>query len=202
MAPPEHAPGPTPTRAVYGFSMFLLFKTLFVLYVIWVFVPDTILRDQLYLTYLPDKYFAIFIPMLILVGVAFFAFFIYPGINLTITPDINDVSTVRDSLSLSPCQYVSPDGSRSCSKPAKLNHNTWMLSKFCDFHENDQENPEEITISNFCDCPPNAKCLLRDNPKYVDILRRKKQIPKVSDLPISLVCETLYAPSKSSRRKL
>uniref|UniRef100_A0A1B0C9Q9 PIG-P domain-containing protein n=3 Tax=Lutzomyia longipalpis TaxID=7200 RepID=A0A1B0C9Q9_LUTLO len=165
---------------------------MFIMYVIWALVPDTILRDMFSLTYLPDKYFAIFIPMLILVAVSFFAFFIYPGINLTLTPDINDVSTVRDSFAIFPCQWVSPDGRDDCNKPTKIDKNSWRIHKFCEKHEQGDDSSEDSTISDFCDCPEDKECLLRDTPTHLEGLRQKKQIPKVCDLPISAVCRTLY----------
>uniref|UniRef100_A0A1L8D8Y5 PIG-P domain-containing protein n=2 Tax=Nyssomyia neivai TaxID=330878 RepID=A0A1L8D8Y5_9DIPT len=171
--------------------MFLLFKTLFIMYVIWAFVPDSILRDTLSLTYLPDKYFAIFIPMLILVAVSFFAFFIYPGINLTLTPGISDTSTVRDNFAIYPCQWVSPDGRESCNKPTKIQKNSWIIHKFCEKHEGCEES-DDSTIADFCDCPEDADCLPRNVPTHIAALRQKKQIPKVCDLPISSVCRTLY----------
>ncbi|XP_055706247.1 uncharacterized protein LOC129803581 [Phlebotomus papatasi] len=196
MAPPEHSPGPTATRAVYGFSMFLLFKTLFIMYVIWAFVPDTILRDMLSLTYLPDKYFAIFIPMLILVAVSLFAFFIYPGINLTITPHPCDISTVKDPFSVTPCLFKPPGGKGYCKKPVKTPKDSWEIQKFCENHENSEDVEEEITIHDFCDCPEDTRCFLRENPNYLQQLRRKKQIPKVCDLPLSSVCPELYGGGK------
>ncbi|XP_059608556.1 phosphatidylinositol N-acetylglucosaminyltransferase subunit P [Phlebotomus argentipes] len=185
MATPEHAPGPTPTRAVYGFSMFLLFKTLFFLYFIWALVPDSVLRGYFSLTYLPDKYFAIFIPMMILVAVSLFAFFIYPGIGLLLTPHINDEKTVRDSYSISPCQ-------KDCQRPAKVEKDSWKIHQFCEIHEDRKETPVEDTISDFCDCPANTRCVLRENPGHLECLRGKKQIAKARDLPISDVCRVLY----------
>ncbi|XP_011293458.2 phosphatidylinositol N-acetylglucosaminyltransferase subunit P [Musca domestica] len=89
---PEHSPAPTPHRAIYGYSFYLLVITLFVFYISWTFLPT----KQLGLTYLPDKYFAVLLPMLVLVGLAFFAFFIYPAINMSLTPDIDAFSSVAD----------------------------------------------------------------------------------------------------------
>lgn len=89
---PEHSPAPTPHRAIYGYSLYLLIITLFVFYILWALLPT----KQLGLTYLPDKYFAVLLPMLVLVGLAFFAFFIYPAINMSLTPNIDAMSSVVD----------------------------------------------------------------------------------------------------------
>ncbi|XP_059218553.1 phosphatidylinositol N-acetylglucosaminyltransferase subunit P [Stomoxys calcitrans] len=89
---PEHSPAPTPHRAVYGYSFYLLVITLFIFYVLWALLPT----KQFGLSYLPDKYFAVLLPMLVLVGLAFFAFFIYPAINMSLTPDIDAMSSVVD----------------------------------------------------------------------------------------------------------
>ncbi|XP_075144876.1 phosphatidylinositol glycan anchor biosynthesis class P [Haematobia irritans] len=89
---PEHSPAPTPHRAVYGYSFYLLVITLFIFYVLWALLPT----KELGLSYLPDKYFAVLLPMLVLVGLAFFAFFIYPAINMSLTPDIDEISSIVD----------------------------------------------------------------------------------------------------------
>ncbi len=88
---PEHTPAPTPHRAVYGFAVFLLFKTLLILYLFWAFVPDNFLENSLGLTYLPDKYFAMFLPMVVMMALIFFAFLIYPALNLSMTADVDDI---------------------------------------------------------------------------------------------------------------
>lgn len=89
---PEHTPAPTPHRAVYGYAFYLLVITLFVFYVLWALLPT----KEWGLTYLPDKYFAVLLPMLVLVGLSFFAFFIYPAINMSLTPNIDEMSSVID----------------------------------------------------------------------------------------------------------
>lgn len=89
---PEHTPAPTPHRAIYGYAFYLLVITLFVFYLLWALLPT----KEWGLTYLPDKYFAVLLPMLVLVGLSFFAFFIYPAINMSLTADIDDMASVAD----------------------------------------------------------------------------------------------------------
>ncbi|KRG00179.1 uncharacterized protein Dwil_GK27656 [Drosophila willistoni] len=87
---PEHSPAPTPHRAIYGFAFYLLFTVLFIVYVAWAFIP---LELGLH-SYLPDKYFAVFIPFLILVFAWFFAFLIYPAINLSLTVNVDSIASI------------------------------------------------------------------------------------------------------------
>lgn len=89
---PEHTPAPTAHRAVYGYAFYLLVFALFVFYLLWALLPT----KEWGLTYLPDKYFAILLPMLVLVGLAFFAFVIYPALNMSLTPRIDEMSSVAD----------------------------------------------------------------------------------------------------------
>ncbi|KAH8294692.1 hypothetical protein KR018_001523 [Drosophila ironensis] len=89
---PEHSPAPTPHRAVYGFAFYMLFTVLFIIYVAWALLP---LEFGLH-SYLPDKYFAVFVPFLVLVFAWFFAVLIYPAINLSMTVNVDAVASVVD----------------------------------------------------------------------------------------------------------
>ena len=89
---PEHTPAPTPHRAIYGFAFYIFFLTLYTLYVFWALLP----LKEWGLTYLPDKYFAIMLPMLVLMGFVFFLFFVYPGINMTLTANIDEIRSIVD----------------------------------------------------------------------------------------------------------
>ncbi|EDV42882.1 uncharacterized protein Dana_GF19935 [Drosophila ananassae] len=89
---PEHSPAPTPHRAVYGFAFYMLFTVLFFIYVAWAFIP---IEFGLH-SYLPDKYFAVFVPFLVIVFAWFFAFLIYPAINLSMTVNVDAISSVVD----------------------------------------------------------------------------------------------------------
>jgi hypothetical protein len=41
---PEHSPSPTPERAVYGFVLYLLSTVAFIVYCLWLAVPDFVLQ--------------------------------------------------------------------------------------------------------------------------------------------------------------
>lgn len=97
---PEHTPSPTPSRAVYGFAMYLSFKLFFILYVIWAYVPESWF-EFIGITYLPNRYWALSIPVFLLTVLTTFAFVIYPSLGLLMTPDINELRTVKDSKSKS-----------------------------------------------------------------------------------------------------
>lgn len=86
---PEHTPAPTPDRAVYGYAFYILMFSLFVFYVLWALFPT----KEWGLIYLPDRYFAILLPMLFLVGISFFVFFFYPAVNISLLPKIDDLRT-------------------------------------------------------------------------------------------------------------
>ncbi|XP_071451568.1 phosphatidylinositol N-acetylglucosaminyltransferase subunit P [Hetaerina americana] len=98
----EHSPAPTPSRAVYGFAFHLASRTAFALYLLWGFVlpmlPPSV-ASLPYISQLPQPYWAVAIPIHACVALATFAFLIYPGINLTMTPAPDDMRTIRDSHS-------------------------------------------------------------------------------------------------------
>lgn len=63
-------PNPHPGRGVYGFALYLFFWILLIIYFIWAFLPNCLLK-ALHLTYLPSKYWAVSLPLLfpIILGV-------------------------------------------------------------------------------------------------------------------------------------
>lgn len=126
----EHTPAPIPTRGVYGFAIFLLFKTLFIIYVIWAYLPLSFLEDVLGLTYLPNKYFAVFLPILVLVAMTLFAFLIYPSLGISMTLNIDDTRTIKDKYSIKRCEF------HDCDNEVKLIKN-WSYAKFCPVHLQD-----------------------------------------------------------------
>ncbi|KAL0267494.1 UNVERIFIED_CONTAM: hypothetical protein PYX00_009746 [Menopon gallinae] len=95
----EHTPSPTPSRGVMGFVLYLASTCSFALYLIWAFVPDSVLH-LLGITYYPQKYWAIALPVYVLMGIALFAFFIYPGLNLLMVPPLDSVKTITDSYAV------------------------------------------------------------------------------------------------------
>lgn len=198
----ETTPGPTPNRAVYGFAWFLFSNTLFVLYLFWAFVPEYIQQDVLGLTYLPDKYFAMVLPVWVLTALTFFAFFIYPPWNLAMQDNINDLHTIRDSKTIRRCQYVSALTGKRCEQkvnpiPANdsNNFNIWSFEKFCREHMDRGEESvesENDELDSFCDCIDKSHCLLTKNPIHLNVLRKRETVPSISDLDIVDVSEQLF----------
>lgn len=197
----EPTPSPTPNRAVYGFAWFSAFKTLFVLYVAWALVPEFILQDWLHLTYLPDKYFALFLPILVLCALTVFAFLIYPPWNLSMQDDVNDVHTLRDKHVIVRCQYIDPSTGRRCEHKvdaaqadASNNFNSWLFEKYCYVHKIDNQPTESEVgdIGDFCDCVDKTKCWLHKHPNHLKVLQKRATVPNVCDLDISDVCKELF----------
>ncbi|KAG4066170.1 hypothetical protein HA402_014470 [Bradysia odoriphaga] len=193
---PEHTPAPTPHRAVYGFAVFLLFKTLLILYLFWAFVPDDFLENTLGLTYLPDKYFAMFLPMVVMMGLMFFAFLIYPALNLSITADVDHVSTIRDNYSIRRCKFQFKNG-KLCDRRVDIDPTAgWEVSEFCALHKSDgqldSDVEEECKIENYCDCSDKRRCVIAKDPNHVRMLHYRKTVPSVRDLDISEVCRSMF----------
>lgn len=191
---PEHTPAPIPHRAVYGFAVFLLFKTLFFLWLIWAFVPDYILRDKFGFTYLPDKYFAIQLPVIILCGLFFFAFFIYPAWNLSMTVDCDNISAITDKYSIRRCKFLLKN-KKLCNQRIIYDPNIeWNTKQLCAQHQTRANNSDrnDVKISNFCDCPDKAKCFLYKNPNHIQTLLQQKTVPSVCDFDVSEVCKKIF----------
>lgn len=132
---PEHTPSPTPSRGIYGFVLFLLFNTLFILYCLYAFVPTYIFENYLGITYLPDKYFALFVPILILTAANLFAFLIYPSLTMIATPNIDEKITIQDEYSVRRCIHRDSIGVLCDRKIAPNSEDGWDLKKVCDYHE-------------------------------------------------------------------
>ncbi|CAO1438124.1 unnamed protein product [Diamesa serratosioi] len=181
---PEHTPAPTPSRAIYGFVIYLLFQTLFVLFVLWAFIP-TVVYEYFGITELPNKYFALYIPILLLTAVTLFAFCIYPSFSLIMTPNINDINTITDKNAIKRCRFRDVNNILCDNKITRRIQ--WIQPKFCDNHQKRQN-----YIQDYCDCTNKAKCLLENDKTYLDELRKLEHIPNAADLDISEVSEMLY----------
>lgn len=94
---PEHTPAPTPIRGVYGFVMYLSFKLFFIIYLVWAIVPEKYFK-QISITFLPDRHWAITVPIYLLTVLTIFAFVIYPSLGLCMTPNVDDLTTIKDSF--------------------------------------------------------------------------------------------------------
>lgn len=195
----EPTPAPTPNRAVYGFAWFLCFKTLFVLYLCWTFIPEHILHNVLGLTYLPDKYFALFLPILVLCALTIFAFLVYPSWNLSMQDDVNDLHTLRDKYMIVRCQHVNQTTGIQCKKKvehmpadASNNFNPWLFEKFCIDHMVENMPTEDGTEVQFCDCVNKSKCWLEKHPNHMKVLQKRATVPNICDLDVSDVCKQLF----------
>ena len=79
---------------LYGFFSWNLSAFVFFLYLIWAFVPDEILR-KLGIEYIPNKYYAIAIPLWF--GVTLFSMlFLYVFVCMASTPSIDSYQTLQD----------------------------------------------------------------------------------------------------------
>lgn len=162
---PEHTPAPTPSRAVYGFVLFLGCKTLFLLYIVWAIVPENWF-EHINITYLPQRYWAVTIPILLLTILATFGFVIYPSLNFCMTPNVDDLRTVLDNSIHQEISNVCLDGLKN------LNY-------------------EDCVGDKECICKFDTKCSKDEFTKcYKNSMRY--HIPMVEDLCIADVSRTLY----------
>lgn len=138
---PENTPGPTPSRGIYGLCLHLAMKSLFVCYVLWAVVPESWF-EAIGFTYLPQRYWAIGLPIFLLDCFAIFAFIIYPSITLCMTPSFSDLRTITDSKACIPmnsAQLMEMHGKRAekcickgtdCEKEAfdKINKDDFLMN--------------------------------------------------------------------------
>lgn len=90
---PEHTPAPTPNRAVYGFVLNLVFKAIFLVFLAWAILPPDVFAT-FGITYLPQRYWALAIPMFLLTVITVSFFIVYPSLGLIMNPNSNDIRTV------------------------------------------------------------------------------------------------------------
>lgn len=186
---PEHTPAASQSRGIYGFVVYLLFSTLFVLYVLWAFIPIDIF-EKIGITELPNKYFALFVPILILTATFMFGFFIYPSITFIMTSEIDSIETITDRYAVKRCQYTDPNGILCDNKILNRNFevNPWQFEKYCNDHQS-----RVTKMENFCDCVEKDKCMLFQDKDYIEKLSRKRNIIQNSgDMNIDEVSDILY----------
>lgn len=88
-------PAPSPGRCIYGFVLFLVSLVGLILYNMWAFIPTSLIHAT-GITYIPSKYWAISLPVFLVMLITLFAIFLYPAINLLLTPPLDHCSTVYD----------------------------------------------------------------------------------------------------------
>lgn len=98
LVPNQPNPSPTPERAVYGFILYILATSSFGLYLMWLFLPEEILNFIGIGEFLPQKYWAVALPIYFSVAFFLFVFIVYPSLGLLVTPKLKDVRNVTDEF--------------------------------------------------------------------------------------------------------
>ncbi|KAM3718192.1 Phosphatidylinositol N-acetylglucosaminyltransferase subunit [Dirofilaria immitis] len=95
--PPYASPNPSPARGIYGFALFVCSWFFLALYLIWAIVPTPYL-ESLHLTYLPAKYWAIAIPLLLPIAVAVFIILVLVHNFIQLHGVFEDVEIIEDDF--------------------------------------------------------------------------------------------------------
>lgn len=98
LVPNQPNPSPTPERAVYGFILYILATSSFGLYLMWLFLPEDILNFIGIGEFLPQKYWAVALPIYFSVAFFLFVFIVYPSLGLLVTPKLKDVRNFTDEF--------------------------------------------------------------------------------------------------------
>lgn len=110
LVPNQPNPSPTPERAVYGFILYILATSSFGLYLMWLFLPEDILNFIGIGEFLPQKYWAVALPIYFSVAFFLFVFIVYPSLGLLVTPKLRDVRNVTDEFVIyNPEKYQEKD---------------------------------------------------------------------------------------------
>ena len=90
-----HKPSPSPERAIYGFVLYLVSVVGFVVWVVWAYVPTSWL-NAIGLTYWPQKYWAVAVPVYVCVSILLF-YLTYLGVIFINTTPLDSLSLVTDA---------------------------------------------------------------------------------------------------------
>ncbi|CAN7997418.1 unnamed protein product [Ixodes hexagonus] len=102
-------PAPLPSRAIYGYVLFVSCYLGLALYIFWAYVPSVWLR-AMGITYFPDKTWALALPTAFIVAVILFGTCLYPSVILLATPRLDDITTVTDSHAVYVYHKPVPEG--------------------------------------------------------------------------------------------
>ncbi|XP_065186788.1 phosphatidylinositol N-acetylglucosaminyltransferase subunit P-like [Sycon ciliatum] len=103
-----HNPLPSPSRAMYGFALYILSAVVFGVYLVWAYVPSDWLRS-VGIVYFPQKYWAVAAPIYF-ASLFLFVLALYVGYSLVLTPHLSSINTIQDKHSNPPLE--SPFGVR------------------------------------------------------------------------------------------